>query len=112
MIRNDVGFFPENHYLVPIEGDKIEDYIVGRNEALCVIPELNYSRLSSNDCEWIFTNMSTGKEIRLRSVKNPIIAEKASRFLDPGYYKVTFRYKLGNNTGVEEISRISAFIVR
>ena len=112
MIRNDVGFFPENHYLVPIEGDKLEDYIIGRNEALCVIPELNYSRLSSNDYEWIFTNMSTGREIQLRSVKNPIIAKKDSKFLDPGYYKVTFRYKLGNNTGVEEISRISAFIVR
>ena len=112
MIRNDVGFFPENHYLVPIEGDKLKDFTVGRNEALCVIPELDYSRLDVSEYEWVFTNMSTGKDIQLRSVENPIIAEKDSRFLDPGYYKITFRYKLGSNEGIQEISRNSAFLIK
>ena len=112
MIRNDVGFFPENHYLVPIEGNKIEDFTVNKNEALCVIPELNYSRLDVKEYEWVFINKSTRKEVKLRSVKNPFIANEEGRLLEPGYYTIVFRYKLGSNSGIKELAVSSAFLVK
>lgn len=111
MIRNDVGYIPENHYLKPIEGDKIEDFVVTSSDALCVVPDLKYSLLKEIDgFEWVFINDSTKEEIKLRSFKEPFIASKKEEFLPAGYYSVEFRYRLGDDIQTSRIS--SAFIVR
>ena len=47
--------------------------------------------------EWVFTNTSTGAIIEHQgSSRTPFIADNNHKVLDPGYYSITFNYKLTN----------------
>jgi hypothetical protein len=62
------------------------------------------------DPEWEFENISkphTSKPIKLKYVKTPFIANSDYKLLDPGFYNVKFRYRLGQT--IQEVSLDSAF---
>ena len=60
--------------------------------------------------EWEFENVSRknkSKPITLKSIQTPFIANINYKLLDPGFYNVKFRYKLGQS--IQEVSLDSAF---
>ena len=114
--RNDYGYFPEFHYVQEISGDSLEDYTIYDDDAICVIPllgdlkgePLKYGKYV-NDVAWDFTNISTGYNISLdKSIREPFVSEKSEKLLTPGYYNITFNYKLGNED--RKITLNSAFL--
>ena len=40
--RNELGFYPQFHYLLLMNGDKLEDYTVSQYEAVCCSAEINH----------------------------------------------------------------------
>lgn len=115
--RNDYIYMSDYHELIEFEHNNLYNdrdkrfYEVTDNDALCVIPDISFSRYIS-DYTWIFRNDSTGKLIELKSIKEPFITNDKSAFLDPGYYSIIFRYRLTNENKINEISLESAFIKR
>ena len=114
ILRNDQVFIPQFHYLEPISSKTLDDFKIARDETICVVPDINFlERISSY--EWVFRNASRLEDIRLDSIKEPIVAYTDKRKpLDTGYYDVIFRYKLvdrpdGDET-VHEVTLKSAFI--
>ena len=114
IIRNDQVFIPQFHYLEPISSDTLDDFKIARDETICVVPDINFlERISSY--EWVFRNASRLEDIKLDSIKEPIVAYTDKRKpLDTGYYDAIFRYKLvdrpdGDET-IHEVMLKSAFI--
>jgi hypothetical protein len=109
--RNEWIYVPQFHYLEPMSTNTLEDYKVGRNETLCVIPDAKFLKYIS-EYEWKFYNASTMEYIDLNSIKEPIIADKERREIPVGYYDIIFRYKLSSDPSgqVHEIKLDSAFI--
>lgn len=106
-IRDDYSYFPSNHHLEEIGGDKLEDYIVSSKESIMVVPDVKYLKYV-NDIEWIFENASTKEIVDYRSIMTPNVTYKEHP-LTPGYYNIKFIYTLGETRN--EISLNSAFIV-
>lgn len=122
IIRNELVFYPQFHEIVPMNGNKIEDYTVNQYEAICcgveiknsknnVIP-FRYGHLISST-EWSFINSSTLKEIKHpMSVRQPFVANDNYNYLADGYYDIKFKYSLINgkerelilNSGFRKIS--------
>ena len=130
VIRNDDGFFPQKHYLEELgvrlkyepndegeivfagisHGQSLEDYTVEDCDTVVVIPEAKYNKLTVKDVEWIFINKSqvgAEREIKMVSTKEPFINKDIKKRLDPGFYDVIFRYKVGSTP--HEVRLNSAF---
>lgn len=107
VIRNDLGFYPQFHYLEKMEGTSIDNYTVKYGEAVCCAAEINdngkikdfrYGHLI-NDVEWTFFNHLTNETIQHNaSSRMPFIAKSSQDTMHPGYYDVSFKYSLTNGT--------------
>lgn len=105
IIRNSLGFYPQFHTLVPMNGNNIDDYTVNQYEAVCCAAEIrNTSRTTPipfryghliEDAEWSFENATTLEKFNHElSVRQPFVADKKYEVMPDGYYDVVFRYKL------------------
>lgn len=118
IIRNDLGFYPQFHYLEQMTGDSIDKYTISQYEAVCCAAEINtgnsieefrYGKLIS-ESEWTFTNTVTGKTIEYpASSLQPFVADKS--ILDTGYYDIKFKYSLTNGI-TNEYKLNSAFRIK
>lgn len=118
IIRNDLGFYPQFHYLEQMNGNTIDNYTVSPFEALCCAAEINHGSYTEEfryghmiaESEWIFTNAVTGKDIEYpASSLQPFIANE--NLIETGYYDVQFKYSLTN--GVTNTCRLnSAFRIK
>lgn len=119
IIRNDLGFYPQFHYLEKMNGNSIDDYTINQYEAVCCAVEINngnaiedfrYGHLI-NDAEWTFYNPVTVETIQLPfSSRTPFVAKSKPQIND-GYYDVSFKYSLTN--GVANECRLdSAFRIK
>lgn len=109
IVRNDYVFYPEKHHLEEINTNTLDDYTFTQNDVLMVVPNSKYLKYIE-DPEWEFENISMKNNslpIKLRSIKTPFIANTNYKLLDPGFYNIKFRYKLGQT--IQEISLDSAF---
>ena len=119
IIRNDLGFYPQFHYLEKMNGDSIDDYTVNQYEAICCAAEINNGKLVEDfryghmidTAEWSFNNSATVENIQLPfSSRTPFIAKSKPQMND-GYYDVSFKYSLTN--GVTNECRLdSAFRIK
>ena len=92
-------------------GNRIEDYTISDTDTIVAIPEAKYNGLTIHDTEWIFINKSDvgeKREIKMISTAEPFINKDIKKALDPGYYDVIFRYKVGNEP--HEVRLNSAFV--
>lgn len=120
VIRNDLGFYPQFHYLEKMDGDSIDNYTVSPYEAVCCAAEINdgdtvkpfrYGHII-NSAEWTFFNHLTNETIvHQASSQMPFVAKSESDGMQPGYYDITFKYNLTN--GVDgECTLNSAFRIK
>ena len=75
--RNEYIFVPQFHYLEKIDTHplqpQLKDFIIGGDQALCVIPTIPYGREISG-IEWEFINESAGTTIKTQgTIKEPFI---------------------------------------
>lgn len=115
IIRDDLGFYPQFHYLEKVQGNNIENYTINQYEAVCcaaeidngnTIEEFRYGHII-DDAEWTFTNNTTGEivEYPVSSIQ-PFVMNDT--IMDTGYYDIKFRYSLTN--GIKnECNLISGF---
>lgn len=110
--RYSLGYFYQHHYLETLGvgkymednkekykyGLSLDDYTINDKDTLCVVPEMKYSNVDLDDTEWIFTNVTLihKPSYKFTSVKEPFIGKDIKENLEPGFYNVTFRYKIGN----------------
>ena len=112
IIKDDWIFYPENHHLEKIAVDDsitLEKYTFTQKDVLMVIPNTKYLKYIEEP-EWEFINVSKGnssKPITIQSSRTPFIANTEYKLLEPGFYNIKFRYKLGNN--IQEVFLDSAF---
>lgn len=96
--KDEYVFIPENHGLVKLTGEMIEDYTIDSSkDTLCIIPDLPYG-LKIDGCTWKFKNISNHlmEPITLTGIAEPFIAPMQSKILNPGYYNIEFVYKIGD----------------
>lgn len=96
--KDEYVFIPENHGLVKLTGEMIEDYTIDSSkDTLCIIPDLPYG-LKIDGCTWKFKNISNHsiEPITLTGIAEPFIAPMQSKILNPGYYNIEFTYKIGD----------------
>ena len=119
--RDDLGFFPQFHYLEPLKNSMdADDFTIYPFEAFCCAVEINdgnkvkdfkYGHLI-DDSEWSFYNQTESESIELlSSVQAPFIANRANKTLTPGYYDISFKYSLTNGITNEYILN-SAFRIK
>lgn len=124
--RNDYGFFPEFHELVPfgknkeISGNEIiytrsdneDEYIVKDNDVVCVIPKIdylggsipfNYTSMLSEGSNWEFKNHTTGKVYKFNHIQQPYILSDDEE-MEPGYYGVTFNYSTTDTSKIHSLN--------
>lgn len=99
ILRNELAYIPQSHYMEPLDRSTIKGLTVKPNEALAVVPNIKFLR-HIDEYEWIFHNASTLEDITLPSIKEPFIAstDENNPRLKPGYYDIKFRYKLASET--------------
>jgi hypothetical protein len=106
VIRDDLGFFPQFHYLELIKtNDKFEDFTVNPYEAFCCAVEINtedgvkdfrYGHMIDS-AEWTLYNQSNDFTIeRYASTQSPFMANTTKNALPSGYYDISFKYSLVN----------------
>lgn len=113
VIRDDMIYIPQYHYLKPIQGRALKDFQVDKTEALCVVPNIKYLK-NISEYEWEFVNATTLKSYKLPSIMEPFIASNDSdnRALEPGYYDIIFRYRLSTKENIQEVRLDSAFFIK
>lgn len=97
-------FFPELHRLVPIKSHEVVDPAY----PIVIVPELfvdgkgeskrvKYS-LAVSDPKWEFYSYGLVRVIEEfnRPITTPILARTLNNIIPPGAYKITFKYKFGN----------------
>jgi hypothetical protein len=118
-IRNDLGFYPQFHDFVKMDGDNESDYTISQYDAICCAAEINIDKRHTipfrygnkiESSEWSFIHSVTGEVINhpASSVK-PFVASPIGQ-LKPGYYGISFKYRLGENDN--ECRRESAFRIK
>lgn len=119
LIRYELGFFYQHHYLEELGvgrsdngyeyGLSLDDYTITDNDTLCVVPDMKYSNITFEDVEWIFTNASTKeyRNVEYKSILEPFVGADVKKGLTPGFYNITFRYKLDDTWN--EVTLNSAF---
>lgn len=119
IIRNDLGFYPQFHYLEKMNGNSIDDYTVNQYEAICCAAEINNGKNVEDfryghmidTAEWSFNNSATVENIQLPfSSRTPFIAKSKPQMND-GYYDVSFKYSLTNGV-IDECRLDSAFRIK
>jgi hypothetical protein len=111
LVRDDYVFYPQKHHLEEIGvGDKptLNDYTFKQDDVLMVIPETKYLKYIE-DPEWEFINVSKRDTtpITFHSIRTPFVANSEYKLLEPGFYDIKFRYKLGQT--IQETILDSAF---
>lgn len=113
VIRDDLGFFPQFHYLElikPKDTPSISDFSLYPYEAFCCAVEINDENGPKDfkyghqikDSEWTVINQSnidtnTNTIEYSNSIRSPFIALNTKKTLDPGYYDISFKYCLDYN---------------
>ena len=113
VLRDDLVYLPQDHYLEKLDRRTLAGLSVMPYETIAVIPNIKYLRYIDS-YEWVFTNASTLKTYKLPSIKEPFVAsnDPDAPYLEPGYYDITFRYKLSSETSnINEVCLKSAFII-
>jgi hypothetical protein len=120
IIRNDLSFYPQFHYLKKIEGSSINDYTITEFDSLCCAAEINDGNTvkpfkygnSITGAEWVFTNTSDNNIIyQPGSSQQPFIASDTLNRMEKGYYDITFKYSLTNGVS-NECKLCSAFRIK
>jgi hypothetical protein len=111
LVRDDYVFYPQKHHLEEIGvGDKptLNDYTFKQDDVLMVVPETKYLK-SIEEPEWEFINVSKrdSTPITFDSIRTPFVANSEYKLLEPGFYDIKFRYKLGQT--IQETILDSAF---
>jgi hypothetical protein len=118
LIRNDLGFYPQFHYVEKMHGNSVDCYTVSQYEAVCCAAEIDHGDATEEfryghmitESEWTFTDSLYGTPISYpASSLQPFIADTSQ--LEGGYYDIKFRYSLTNGT-TNECNRISAFRIK
>lgn len=119
IIRNDLGFYPQFHYLERMDGLVIDNYTVSQYEAVCCAAELESGNKvlplrygnDINSVEWTFINQTDDSVISLpTSSRRPFIAG-TDNAVEQGYYTVRFKYSLTDD--VERLHTLeSAFRIK
>lgn len=114
IIRNDLGFYPQFHNLMLMNGKSLADYTVSQYDAICCAAEVNtldgierfkYGHMI-NTAEWTFTNASDNSVVyHPGSSRVPFIADTENA-MPSGYYNISFKYSLTN--GVEDECRLDS----
>lgn len=120
IIRNDLGFYPQFHYLEKMDGNTIDKYTVSPYEAVCCAAEINngydveefrYGHLIQ-EAEWSFFNHLTNETITHNATSRvPFAIKSEYDAMKPGYYDVTFKYSLTNGI-TDECTLNSAFRIK
>ena len=124
VIRNDLGFFPQFHYLEKMKTtNNIEDFSLEPYEAFCCAVELTDGYVTKDfkyghkikDSEWTIENKSVIKNPDIIkypvSIQSPFIAYNKKQVLSPGYYDISFKYSLQNGK-TNEYPVKSSFIIK
>ena len=111
--RNDYIYVPDFHILEEIGvNDEFNphSYEINNYDALCVVPNISIGK-PIKDYTWEFTNVSkVNKEPIQISTQEPFIAYDRYKFLEPGYYDITFKYNFdGEDNLTNEVKLNSAF---
>ena len=111
--RNDYIYVPDFHVLEEIGvNDEFNphSYEINNYDALCVIPNISFGK-PIKDYIWEFTNVSkVNKESIQISTQEPFIAYDRYKFLEPGYYDITFKYNFdGEDNLTNKVKLNSAF---
>jgi hypothetical protein len=120
IIRNELCFYPQFHYLEKMDGNTIDSYTATQCEAICCAVEINngnrtipfrYGRQITG-AEWTFYNNLTNDTLYHPGTSNqPFVANSDNVLLSPGYYDVSFKYSLSD--GVTNEYRLdSAFRIK
>ena len=119
IIRNDLGFYPQFHYLEKVQGNTIDDYTLNQYEAICCAAEINdkykVRDFSSghiiSETEWTYNNSITKEVIEYPvSSQQPFIAGD-DKGLAEGYYDISFKYSLTNGV-TDECKLNSGFRIK
>jgi hypothetical protein len=120
IIRNDLGFYPQFHYLEKMDGNSIDNYTINSYEAVCCAAELNngykvedfrYGHMIT-EAEWTFFNHLTNETIKHpETSRRPFAAKSSNDIMNPGYYDVVFKYSLTDGT-TNECRLDSAFRIK
>jgi hypothetical protein len=109
-------FHPFMHTLIPILNE--DDYEMEPTDLIYVVPQLGYSK-TINDCNWMFTNTSTGEQFKSHLINKKhypdgrnygdldtieeyggtvgwFMAPQTQVSLKSGYYDIKFKYLKGN----------------
>ena len=123
VIRNDLGFFPQFHYLEKMQkSNNIEEFSFEPYEAFCCAVELTDGKTTKDfkygykikESEWSLQNKSmfTNNIIKYPfSSQSPFIVSDNIQTMSPGYYDLTFRYSL-NKEKTNEKTIKSSFIIK
>ena len=111
LVRDDYVFYPQKHHLEEIGVGydlTLNDYTFKQDDVLMVIPETKYLKYIEEP-EWEFINVSKrdSKPITFNSIRTPFVANSEYKLLEPGFYDIKFRYKLGQT--IQETILDSAF---
>lgn len=104
MIRNDLGFYPQFHNLLLMNGNDISNYTVSQYDAVCCAAEVTTSKGVErfkyghliDTAEWSFINATDNSIVYHPTTSRvPFIATQNSA-IPSGYYDISFRYSLTN----------------
>jgi hypothetical protein len=116
--KDEYVFYPDFHELVELGHDKfssqqkISNYIITDEDAICVIPNISFGKFIE-ESQWEFINVSDPKRSTIIppvDIKEPFIAPDTESFLKPGYYNIVFRYRLSGEDQVNTLELNSAFL--
>lgn len=126
IIRDDLSFFPQFHYLEKMgvlkDNEKIlttDHFSLMPYEAFCCAVEINDGNttkdfkhgLKIEDAEWTIENQSDINSEVIKypiSIQSPFIVNIKNQKLKPGYYNISFKYSLSDGV-TNEYSLNSAF---
>lgn len=120
IIRDDYIFIPEYHDSVLMQGEKLDDYTINKNEIVYVKPDIKTGKkIADNEYEWVFINESLpnndpDKEIFIsqkNSIRSPLITYNTGKILKPGYYSIELKYSFTDGE-TKTIKLNSAFRVK
>lgn len=107
MYSNGYRYFSEFYDMKELSGNKIEDYTIGDNEALCISLSLKFGK-QIKDYEWVFKNLSNGSLYYPQmNIYSPFVTHDITT-MDAGFYDIIFTYELYDGT-VKEFKLNSAF---
>lgn len=109
VIRNDLGFYPQFHKLVKLDGNSIEDYTISQYDAICCAAEVQNSNYEQpkpirysnmmNSVEWSFINCTTDDIVEFpASSRQPFIAMETDDYIPDGFYDIVFNCSMSDGS--------------